>query len=68
MKGTDLAAWCKEMGGVRGCSVCPAQKICTKWKKELKELSQMEPWQMEDMKKLMKHLVDGYDYKHGREL
>lgn len=69
MKGTDLKAWCMEMGGDKyGCSECPASKICTKWKADLKKLSDMEPWQMDEMQVLMKHLVDGFDYKHGREI
>ena len=68
MKGTDLKAWCMEMGGEKGCSVCPAQKVCSKWKEDLKKLADMEPWQLDEMQVLMKHLVDSFDYKHGREL
>jgi hypothetical protein len=68
MTGKQLKDWCMEMGGERGCSECPAKKVCAKWKEDLKKLSEMEPWQLDEMKKIMGHLFDGYDYKHGREL
>ena len=69
MKGTDLKEWCLEMGGDNyGCSMCNCQKVCDKWKKDLKKLSEMEPWQLDEMKVLMKHLIDGFDYKRGREI
>ena len=68
MKGTDLEAWCKEMGGERGCSECPCKKQCDRWKEEKKKLLNMEPWELGDIQKIFKHLIDGYDYKYGREL
>ena len=68
MQGKELKAWCMEMGGEKGCSVCPAKKVCDKWKADLKKLSQFEPWELDEFKKIADRMVSGYDYKHGREI
>ena len=68
MQGKDLKGWCMEMGGMKGCSECPAHKQCEKWKADLKKLADMEPWQLDDFKKLADRMVEGYDFKFGREI
>lgn len=67
MQGKDLKAWCMEMGGEKGCLACPAKKVCDKWKADRKKLAQMEPWELDEFQKLTARMIEGYDYKHGRE-
>jgi len=63
MKGVDLESWCKQMGGENGgCPDCPVSKKCAKWKADLKKLSQMEPWELENFITLTGEMVHGKEY------
>lgn len=68
MKGTDLEAWCKDQGSAQHCSECLCKKQCDKWKELKTNLADLEPWEMDKFKKLTSYLIDGYDFKFGREI
>ena len=57
MKGTDLEAWCKEQGSATRCSECICKKQCDKWKEMKKKLQTLEPWELDEVKKISKYLI-----------